>query len=225
MTTPPETRPGSTLEDKDLSTRIAELETREVASTTVNAVAFVVAAISIIASIIAIGFAVEAGTGKAGATAGVARTVAVQLSEFKISPEMIMGTVGDTLQITNVGTVAHNLTIEGTSISTQLVDPGKSTTVDTTSLQAGNYTVSCNVPGHKAAGMQAMLMLAAGGGASSAALPTASTIAGLTPAEQADGLTMPPAAMEAAMKSSTTAFPAKTAGVGGQDLAPTVLSD
>jgi FtsP/CotA-like multicopper oxidase with cupredoxin domain len=49
--------------------------------------------------------------------------------------------------------------------------------------------------------------------------------AGLTTEMQADGMTMSPAAMDAAMKSSTEAFPAKTQGVGGQDLAPTILPD
>lgn len=215
--TPPTTAPP----EPDLAAKVAAFESREVVQRTLTVVAVVVAGIALVASAIAWGFASEPGTKTTGGGAAT-QTVTVTLSEFKISPDMITASVGDTLKITNAGSMVHNFTIEGTPISTDPIAPGKSTTIDTSTLAAGNYTVSCNVPGHKASGMVAMLMLSAGSSTPTSVAPAA---AGLTPEEQADGMTMAPAAMEAAMKSSTTAFPAKTAGIGGQDLAPTVLAD
>ena len=208
------------------------------ASSTWMVIAVVVAGMALVASVVAWGYASNADTtsakGGVAAATGTATTgqaVTVTLSEFKISPAMINASVGDKLTITNSGSMQHNFTIEGTSVSTQLINPGSSTTIDTSSLKSGTYTVSCNVSGHKAAGMSAMLMLANGSGSAasgtavSATAASSSATAGLTAEMVADGMTMTPAAMEQAMKTSTTAFPAKTAGVGGQDLAPTVLAD
>lgn len=61
--------------------------------------------------------------------------------------------------------------------------------------------------------------MASGGGS------TSSTTPGLTAQMQADGMIMSPAQMEENMKTSTEAFPAKTQGLGGQVLAPTILPD
>jgi FtsP/CotA-like multicopper oxidase with cupredoxin domain len=74
-----------------------------------------------------------------------------------------------------------------------------------------------------------MLMLSEGSGSASggaaAGASGSAAASGLTAEMVADGMTMTPEAMDQAMKSSTTAFPAKTAGVGAQLLAPTILPD
>jgi FtsP/CotA-like multicopper oxidase with cupredoxin domain/plastocyanin len=190
-------------------------------------VAVVLAGIALIGSGIAWGYSQSTSSGGAP-TLAAARTVEVDLSEFKITPDMIMASVGDTLKVVNKGTTSHQLTVDGTQLATALIPPGGSATLDTSSLSATNYTVYCNVPGHRQLGMQAMLMLSAGAStvASAPAGPaTTPAASGLTAQMVADGMTMSPTAMEQAMKASTTAFPAKTAGVGGQLLAPTVLPD
>jgi len=145
---------------------------------------------------------------------------------------MITASVGDTIKVVNKGTMSHQLTVDGTKLATALISPGQSATLDTSSLQAGSYTVYCNVPGHRQLGMQAMLMLSAGSGSTTAASSvssgsgsSSSATSGLTAEMIDDGMTMTPAAMEQAMKTSTEAFPAKTAGVGGQLLSPTILPD
>ena len=189
-------------------------------------VAVFVAGTALIASAVAWGFAQHADSSKGTVAVGSARTVEVDLSEFKVAPAMITASAGDTLRVVNKGTMSHQLTVQGTSLATALIAPGQAATLDTSSLSAGNYTVYCNVPGHKALGMQAMLTLGQGSASVTTAGSGGSTSSpGLTPEMVAAGMTMTPQAMEAAMKSSTTAFPAKTAGVGGQLLAPTVLAD
>jgi FtsP/CotA-like multicopper oxidase with cupredoxin domain len=197
-------------------------------------IAVVLAGIAVVGSAVAWGFAQHADShtgAAAAATVAAGRAVEVDLSEFKISPLMVMASVGDTLKVVNKGTMSHQLTVQGTRLSTALIPPGGSATLSTSGLSVGNFTVFCNVPGHQGLGMQAMLMLSegsgsgtstAGSGGGSTASPAQS---GLTAEMVADGMTMSPAAMEQAMKSSTTAFPAKTAGLGGQLLAPTVLPD
>ena len=155
------------------------------------------------------------GDGGASATAGASTgpATAVTLSEFTIAPEMVVATTNGGLDVTNNGTVAHDLAVDGTDLATPSIDPGKSAHLDLSSLAPGTYTLYCQVAGHAAAGMKAMLHLSAGTGASSAGA-TATTAAAMT-SEQ----------MDQAMKDSITAFPAKTEGLGAQVLAPTVLAD
>jgi len=214
---------------RELRSERVQFEARDRARSTWMVVAVIIAGIALVASGVAWGFAEHADRNRGATVAAAAsRTVEVDLSEYKISPAMIMGSVGDTLKVVNKGTMSHQLTVQGTKLATALISPGQSATIDTSSLSAGNYTVYCNVPGHRQLGMQAMLMLSEGAtssAASSSVSSGATSTAGLTQEMIDDGMTMTPAAMEQAMKSSTTAFPAKTAGVGAQPLAPTVLPD
>jgi len=142
----------------------------------------------------------------------------VTLTEFKIDPAMVDVATGGSLTVKNAGTVVHNLTVEGTDLKTADIDPGGSAVLDVSSLKAGSYTISCAIPGHKGAGMQAMLMVGSGGSggqASSSATPSRKAID----------------AADAVMKAPTDAYVkqltggANTKGVGGQLLAPTVLGD
>jgi manganese oxidase len=210
---------------RQLRAERAASEVRERARSTWMAVAVVIAGMSLVASAIAWGFAQHADSSKNAVVVGTSRSVEVDLAEFKITPAMIMASSGDTLHVVNKGTMSHQLTVQGTPLASALIAPGQSVTLDTSSLSAGSYIVFCNVPGHKALGMQAMLMLSQGATTAASGSGSPSATPGLTPEIIADGMTMSPAAMEAAMKSSTTAFPAKTAGLGGQLLAPTVLPD
>jgi FtsP/CotA-like multicopper oxidase with cupredoxin domain len=212
---------------RQLQSERAEFEVRERARSTWMVVAVVIAGIALVGSGVAWGYSQNKSGGAGTAATEATRTVEVDLSEFKITPAMVMASVGDSLRVVNKGTTSHQLTVQGTQLATALIPPGGSATLDTSGLSATNYTVFCNVPGHQQLGMQAMLMLSAGTAPSAAAAGTAGAVptAGLTSEMIADGMTMPPGAMEQAMKSSTTAFPAKTAGLGGQLLAPTVLPD
>jgi FtsP/CotA-like multicopper oxidase with cupredoxin domain len=188
------------------------------------AISFSVVLVGIV-GVIALVVALVVGTGDKNTRTSVSATApaTVALSEFAISPSAITADVAGGLQVTNNGTVQHNLAIEGTSLATPMIDPGKSFHLDLSSLKPGDYKVSCQVPGHKEAGMTADLHLTQGGSTQVAA--GAATDSSMPGMDMSSSSSMTPDQMDQAMKDSIGAFPAKTAGLGGQVLAPTVLPD
>ena len=185
---------------------------------------FAFAAVALFTSAVAIGFGMRAideskqsvGTGAAAAAGGAAQ---VTLKEFSITPLMISASQSGGIDVVNNGNVEHNLAVQGTDLKTAMIPAGGSAHLDLSGLAAGTYTVFCQVAGHQASGMQAMLHLGAG---STTGLADGSTAAGDSASA---ATTMSPEQMDAEMKASLAAFPAKTAGLGGQVLAPTVLAD
>jgi manganese oxidase len=160
------------------------------------------------------GKAVQAGTVKAtsavlDAAAIPATATAVTLKEFSIDPKMVMVDTGGVLKVTNKGAAPHTVSVEGTDLVTPELQPNATAGLSVASLAAGNYKLSCTIPGHKAAGMTAELMVMTGGAATHAGGATTMT------ADQ----------MDATMAARTKAFPAKTEGLGGKVLPPTVLPD
>lgn len=123
---------------------------------------------AVLVSLFAFVVAARADNGAGAVTGGTP----VTLGEFTVSPEMINAPLGGTLVVTNTGSVEHNLAIDGTDLATEMLATGESATLDLGDLEAGAYTVICEVAGHKEAGMTAMLHL---GGGAGAALPPAPT--------------------------------------------------
>jgi FtsP/CotA-like multicopper oxidase with cupredoxin domain len=163
-----------------------------------------------------VAFVVGAGTdGTSSVSAG--QTTMVTLSDLKIAPQAIDATTSGGLHVMNEGAIQHNLAVDGTSLATAMLDPGGTALLDLSSLDAGTYTVYCQIPGHREAGMQATMNLSAGGTggvAAAGAHGDTSSMAAMTPEQ-----------MDQAMKASLTAFPASTQGVGAQRLEPTLLPD
>ena len=135
-----------------------------------------------------------------------ATATAVALTEFSIEQKMVMVEKGGVLKVANKGAAPHTLSVEGKDLATPTLNPSDVAGLSLASLAPGNYVLSCTIPGHKAAGMTAELMVMAAGGAAAVAPMSAD-------------------AMDATMAARTKAFPAKTAGLGGQLLAPKLLSD
>jgi manganese oxidase len=157
------------------------------------------------------GKTVQAGSVKAAvldAAAIPATATAVTLKEFSFDPKMVMVDAGGVLKVTNKGAAPHSLAVDGTDLVTPELQPNQTAGLKVDSLQPGNYTLSCTIAGHKAAGMTGDLHVMAGGAAAHAG----------TSAMSADQ-------MDATMAARTKAFPAKTEGLGGQLLAPKVLPD
>lgn len=148
--------------------------------------------------------AAAAGTAGAAATAA---SVMVHLREFAIGDATVAA--GGTLDVMNEGSVAHNITIRDTDLKTADLAGGGEEKLALSGLDEGTYTMFCSVPGHEAAGMKATLTVSGGGGTAAPASSHAMS------AEE----------MDAAMKASIAAFPAKTDGVGAQLLEPTILKD
>ncbi|MGQ0519623.1 MAG: multicopper oxidase domain-containing protein [Actinomycetota bacterium] len=183
-------------------------------------VVYVLAAMALLSSMVAVGLAVravdEAGDDAApatGAAEGAPTSTAVTLADLSIRPAVVEVAAGGVLEVTNSGAIRHDLMIEGEDLAVDLLDPGASGTLDLSGLEPGSYVMFCGVPGHRAAGMQAELEVLAGGTA------TAGTM------DHAAGGPMTADEMDEVMAATTKAFPAATEGKGAQLLAPTVLAD
>ena len=159
------------------------------------------------------------GAGSGGAAAAPA-TATIHLSEFALTPSTVEIAAGGKLDVHNDGAAPHNLAIEGTGLITPMLNANQSATLDLAGLAPGTYALVCQVAGHADAGMKGTLVITAG----SAGAAAGAAAGGHGPAVTG-GHTMTAAEMDAAMERSIKAFPAKTQGVGGQELAPRVLAD
>jgi manganese oxidase len=149
--------------------------------------------------------------------ASASQGTAVSLKEFKIDPATITVDTGGSLTVTNDGTVTHNLAIKSTDLKTPDISPGGTESLDLSSLKPGMYTAYCQISGHEAAGMTAMVHVGLGG-AGAAAASSSETKA------QNDQ-------QDAVMKKPVDAYVAQlkngpnTKGVGAQVMEPIVLPD
>jgi uncharacterized cupredoxin-like copper-binding protein len=92
------------------------------------------------------------------------KTIQVTESESKVQLPSLPTLKGGkyTFVVKNAGKIQHDLAITGGSVAgktkTPLLSPGATGKL-TVSLQTGNYTLYCTVPGHKEAGMVAQLAI------------------------------------------------------------------
>ena len=173
------------------------------------------------------------------ATTATSGPVAVSLSEYAVTPAMLVVQKGGSLTVTNNGTMPHNLTIKSSSLKVEDLAPGASASLDVSSLTPGTYQVSCSIPGHEDSGMKATLTIGDGSAASvnMADMPgmDSSTtapmdISSMSPSSPAAELMNKQ--MEAAMTGGVTTFLdyAKAYGegsmkAGNRKLAPKIESD
>ncbi|HUP73933.1 MAG TPA: multicopper oxidase domain-containing protein [Acidimicrobiales bacterium] len=136
--------------------------------------------------------------------------VDVELSEFKISGNMIAAPGEVTLTVTNKGSIAHNL-IMTNGPRTAMIQPGETATLELGKLAAGSYELFCDVPGHTESGMRTTLSVN-------------STAVANSHSEHMTG-EIDYAKLDKAMADSIAKFPTKTEGIGATLLAPKVLSD
>jgi FtsP/CotA-like multicopper oxidase with cupredoxin domain len=149
--------------------------------------------------------------------AAAARAVQVTLADLTIRPASIAVPAGTatTLQVRNAGQVAHSFAVAAPdrTLQTPQLAAGESASLALPALPAGSYRAWCTVPGHKEAGMTATLV---------AGTAEATGQAGM--AGMADGGgQMSAMAMAEGHKASMSAFPAKTAGLGGKVLQPRMV--
>ena len=149
----------------------------------------------------------------------------VSLSEFAIAPDAITVAEGGALHVTNDGATAHNLTIVDQDIATADLPAGGSEELDVSSLAVGTYDILCLIPGHADSGMTGTLEVTAGGGEAAATATT--DMAGMD-MSGSTGDTMTEAdyqQMSDAMNATISQFPAESAGLGNEELEPTILPD
>lgn len=142
--------------------------------------------------------------GDAGAT-----VLDIELSEWQIGPVVSDIPAGPiTINVTNKGTMVHNLSIPALGVKTKDLQPGESETLDLGTVVDGQYDMLCEIAGHAASGMTAVLMVGDGG-------------------DMAGGAgTMDWQEMDRVMEDVALEYPAKTEGHGGDLLEPTeILAD
>ena len=181
---------------------------------------YVLAAIALVASVVAVGLGLravdEADDRVAGGTQpATPSTVTATLADTGIALSGAEVAAGGVVDVVNGGSVTHNLAVEGEDLATEMLEAGATGRLDLSGLGAGTYVLFCEVAGHRALGMETELRVVDTRGAAPA--PAATGGAG----HQA----MTADEMDEAMAERTKAFPAATQGKGAQLLAPTVLAD
>ena len=181
--------------------------TNQDSSRTFDRALWLMAVFAVITAVLAAIAAVRAGGSTAEATEeGGPMTANIELAEWSITGDLTVDPGDLTISITNSGTMAHNLVFENGPRSVD-VNPGETVTLEVGQLEPGTYTIYCDVPGHRAAGMEAFLV-----------------VTGI-PDEDGPDMggheAMSPAEMDQVMIDSMLEFPAETEGIGNQPLEPT----
>ena len=132
---------------------------------------FAVAA-SVFALIIAAFAVVSSGSsdGDSGGSAA-AGPVTVDMVEFAFNPATVTVPVGGSLNVTNSGTMAHNLEVVGQGLTTPDVPAGESAILDVSSLAPGEYEIICTIAGHEQSGMTGTLIVSEDGAGAETAAP------------------------------------------------------
>ncbi len=187
-------------------------------SKTFDRALIVMAIFAAITAILALIAATRGGAEEGAAAApeaGGPVTASIELTEFAITGELQVDPGDLTLEITNAGTMIHNLEFENGPASPDL-NPGDTATLAIGELAPGTYTIFCNIAGHREAGMEARLVVtgipAAGGGSEGGGGTDAGGPEEMTPEQ-----------MDQRMIDSMLAFPAETEGIGNQPLEPTEI--
>jgi len=168
----------------------------------------------VIAGVLAAG-----GDGTSSASGDAASsTVEISLTEFAISGNFTVPAGRVVLDVSNKGTVEHNLTFVSTGDKTKNLAAGTSQTLVLGDLKPGTYEMECSIAGHKDAGMKATLTVT--DGSSGAATPTTEADHVMT-SEEAMAIDNK---MMAQMKTFATDAVA-TEGAGNTPLEPTITAD
>ncbi|MFV0318597.1 MAG: plastocyanin/azurin family copper-binding protein [Microthrixaceae bacterium] len=117
---------------------------------------------SIVIAMFALGLAARAasnsggggGSGAAGGGTGAAE-VDVTMADFSFDPSEAVIAPDGTIELTNDGSVQHDMVIDGQESG--LIDPGASGSLQLDGIAAGEYEIYCSVPGHRDAGMEGTL--------------------------------------------------------------------
>lgn len=139
-----------------------------------------------------------------------AAVVDVTLAEFTITPTMVQVPAGAAvLKVTNAGTMVHNLSIPSLGLKTPDMQPGEVYEWDLGTVAEGQYDMLCEIPGHAASGMTAMMMVGSGAGSGTDSGATQTTMSWQE--------------MDRVMDDRNLQFPAATEGHGGDVMEPTTI--
>ncbi len=159
------------------------------------------------------------GNGGGSSSSGAATTIKVSLTEFKIDGDLMASPGPITLEVTNDGTMEHDLSIEELGVTTNSIAPGKTVTLDLGTVDQGDYEVICTIAGHAGSGMTTTLKVMEGMDSSS----SSAAAQGDEGDHSSSSGEMDYAQMDEDMLASFAAFPAETEGKGNQLLEPTTI--
>jgi FtsP/CotA-like multicopper oxidase with cupredoxin domain len=180
-------------------------------------IALVAACLALVVSITAVVVTNSGDDGGGGTVEAAGATVEVTLADFSISPEPVTVGQGGSLNVTNHGGTAHNLTVTDEDLATDDLAAHASGLLDVSSLDAGMSAIFCSIAGHADAGMTGTLEVTDG----DAAVAAAGGDGGEAAAAADEGSEEDWARLDQAMHDSMTAYPAETEGLGNQPLEPT----
>jgi plastocyanin len=98
----------------------------------------------------------------------VLQTIQISETEYSLSPGTV--TVSKTgtykFRVTNKGTIAHALEVEGNGVEEKTGDiqPGASATLQAVLSKGGSYDLYCPIGGHRSQGMQGTVTVGSGSG-------------------------------------------------------------
>ena len=117
---------------------------------------FWIAVVSTMAIVVLTG----AGCQSQQADASQVTDITVVTSEFKFNPDTITVRAGQRVRVTldNKGTLKHDFHQPDLNLHAE-VDAGKKTTFEFTPTRTGTFDLTCDVPGHKDAGMVGRLIV------------------------------------------------------------------
>ena len=183
-------------------------------------------ALAVVLALVAFGFSVRdrARSNSGGPAAAAVTDVAVTLSDFKIAAATTSFPAGQIrLNVSNVGSVAHSIGVDGIG-KTRDISAGASAVLDLGVLEPGTYKWTCDIAGHAEIGMVGTFeVVASKGGVSAGGESAGASTPGdaqlVTAAEVKNDLD---GAHRGVVQAFLTGLPAKTAGLGGQPLTPTI---
>jgi plastocyanin len=134
------------------SRRVAEQARRNQVRATIGVAVGVVLVIVVMVVVVAAG-------GSSDSTSGGKASV-ISMTEMKFTPDPIdLPRTDARLRIVNDGAVPHSFIVPELGKGTPDLDAGAEMTLDLTAVPAGTYTVICDIPGHREAGMETTLTL------------------------------------------------------------------
>lgn len=146
-------------------------------------------------------------------SAAAATIVQVRLTEFAVTMTPATVPPGEvTFQVVNGGTLEHNFVIPTLNKRTIMLKSGETAELVISELEVGDLAIICEVAGHETSGMKATLTVVEG--ASMMASTHTTPMAAMTWQQ-----------MDKAMEDVALKFPAKTEGLGNQELEYTMSAD
>lgn len=98
--------------------------------------------------------------GRIADDAGPSTALRIEAGEFSLAPKNLQAAPGTVaIEYVNVGAIAHTLVIDGVGGLKLDVASAGDVAKGTVKLGPGTYTLYCDIPGHRQAGMEAPLTI------------------------------------------------------------------